>query len=634
MAIPSWPLTVEYRPITKSWGGTPYRAPLATDMEGGNTRQRSRPGDDVGTYTWSQDLSAAETATFDNFVTTTLVGGALSFYMPVKLPGGYRTRLVQIISGPPKYSQLEGGRWNVSFTLEVSPAVLTPAMPVITAVEPRVTGTSTASALIEVNFGTIIRTTTASAGGAWSVAVPYLEDGAYPIQARQTVGGIASPWCVPIEIVMPNAMMRSLRAMLPATEPSGIVYDLINDAAMVKAPAAPSSQNLGRVTDVTPLVRATSATRINASGVLETVAANALRFDYDPVTLAPRGALIEVGSTNLIRNNMMSGGVAGTPGVMPTYMSTFTPISGLSRQLSFGTYQGIECMNIRVFGTAATADYYSITLDGNPAPAVTGDTYTISNWLALVGGSLTNVTAIFQVISEQNGAGTWLEQSVGEQVYTINSTLKRVHTTRTMSQPTVAGSNGYYALYLTPGPVDFTLRIGLPQFQKRDVPDSVIRTNGAIASRYTDDLQYLLPAAFQQGQGTLMVEASQPFTAPTAFPGAASLVGTGDNLLGFYRYSASGAIYAAGRIASTGVGIGIGGIPAANAVWRGAMTWADGSQAYSYNGGAVMTSALSTMPTLINLVIGKFDGLWDGHIRKLIYIPRRIPNSQLPGLGA
>jgi hypothetical protein len=42
-----------------------------------------------------------------------------------------------------------------------------------------------------------------------------------------------------------------------------------------------------------------TATRINASGNIETVNANLPRFDYDPVTLAPKGLLIEEARTNV-----------------------------------------------------------------------------------------------------------------------------------------------------------------------------------------------------------------------------------------------------------------------------------------------------------------------------------------------
>jgi hypothetical protein len=46
--------------------------------------------------------------------------------------------------------------------------------------------------------------------------------------------------------------------------------------------------------------RGTGATRVNASGFIEVVGNTTPRFDYDPVTLAPRGLLIEEARTNLL----------------------------------------------------------------------------------------------------------------------------------------------------------------------------------------------------------------------------------------------------------------------------------------------------------------------------------------------
>lgn len=46
--------------------------------------------------------------------------------------------------------------------------------------------------------------------------------------------------------------------------------------------------------------RGTGATRVNASGFIEVVGNTDPRFDYDPVTLAPRGLLIEEARTNLL----------------------------------------------------------------------------------------------------------------------------------------------------------------------------------------------------------------------------------------------------------------------------------------------------------------------------------------------
>lgn len=49
--------------------------------------------------------------------------------------------------------------------------------------------------------------------------------------------------------------------------------------------------------------RTTTATRTNASGLIESVAINAPRFDYNPTTLAPLGLLIEEQRTNRVLNS-------------------------------------------------------------------------------------------------------------------------------------------------------------------------------------------------------------------------------------------------------------------------------------------------------------------------------------------
>jgi hypothetical protein len=49
--------------------------------------------------------------------------------------------------------------------------------------------------------------------------------------------------------------------------------------------------------------RASNATFINSSGLVQTVNANLPRFDYDPTTLVPQGLLIEGAATNLALNS-------------------------------------------------------------------------------------------------------------------------------------------------------------------------------------------------------------------------------------------------------------------------------------------------------------------------------------------
>lgn len=61
-----------------------------------------------------------------------------------------------------------------------------------------------------------------------------------------------------------------------------------------------------------------TATRTNASGILEIVNANLPRFDYDPSTLACKGLLIEEARTNLLLNSLINGTVLSTQAVAVT----------------------------------------------------------------------------------------------------------------------------------------------------------------------------------------------------------------------------------------------------------------------------------------------------------------------------
>ena len=61
-----------------------------------------------------------------------------------------------------------------------------------------------------------------------------------------------------------------------------------------------------------------TATRTNASGYIEGVVANTPRFDYDPVTLACKGLLIEESRANVLLNSLIDGTILETQIVATT----------------------------------------------------------------------------------------------------------------------------------------------------------------------------------------------------------------------------------------------------------------------------------------------------------------------------
>jgi len=92
---------------------------------------------------------------------------------------------------------------------------------------------------------------------------------------------------------------------------------VVSPSHIVVPAMAPKTAISNMITFITPapisflissLVRASVATFvINSQGLIQVSAVNTPRFDHDPVTLAPKGLLIEVEETNLIpRSNAFS----------------------------------------------------------------------------------------------------------------------------------------------------------------------------------------------------------------------------------------------------------------------------------------------------------------------------------------
>src|SRR5258708_3778225 len=109
MSLPAWPIPSA---IVLQNGFRLQRMldPISTDMEGSNTRERPRPGDNVGTISQTVRMCPADYDGFVAWVKTTLNNGTARFTMDVWLgtsrvnkvrqfikPG---TNLIYVWSGP------------------------------------------------------------------------------------------------------------------------------------------------------------------------------------------------------------------------------------------------------------------------------------------------------------------------------------------------------------------------------------------------------------------------------------------------------------------------------------------------------------------------------------------------------
>jgi hypothetical protein len=94
MPLPSWPIA---NSIILQNGFSLKRMldPISTDMEGGNTRQRPRPGDNVATITQTVRMDSAGYDAFAAWVQTTLNNGTARFTMDVWLGTGMANKVCQ-----------------------------------------------------------------------------------------------------------------------------------------------------------------------------------------------------------------------------------------------------------------------------------------------------------------------------------------------------------------------------------------------------------------------------------------------------------------------------------------------------------------------------------------------------------
>ncbi len=116
--------------------------------------------------------------------------------------------------------------------------------------------------------------------------------------------------------------------------------------------------------------RASSATRTNSAGVLELVSTDGPRFDYDPVTLQPKGLLIEEQRTNLLLQSLIDGTPLATQSVVLTSQAYMLSFYGTGTV----TISGMHSAVVDGLGAYPSRKTYTFTvLSGAVTFTVTGD---------------------------------------------------------------------------------------------------------------------------------------------------------------------------------------------------------------------------------------------------------------------
>jgi hypothetical protein len=325
----------------------------------------------------------------------------------------------------------------------------------------------------------------------------------------------------------------------------------------------------------------------------------------------------------------MQGAVVGTPGTIPTNWSLIP--QGLTQEIvAVDTVNGVQYIDIKLSGTTTATNPNILFVGTTTVAALIGQTWTSSFYLAVVGGSLTNITAVLHVISERSAVGTLVANKNGTNIG-ATGVLTRSSFSTTLTGVTTAFIYSAVRLSITSGvAVDVTLRIGLPQLEQGEFATSVIKTSTVAVTRNAD-VATITGTNFSDwyiaGAGGVVVRVL-PSTVSGTRPA-----------LQFDDATADEVIALRGNTTNPELLIVNGGSPqaqidagtiSANTAYNLGAAWNTDNCAAAVNGGAAVTDTSATIPTVTQALLGS-DGTnyLNGNIQTLRYWPQRIINAEV-----
>lgn len=373
--------------------------------------------------------------------------------------------------------------------------------------------------------------------------------------------------------------------------------------------------------------RASSATRFNSSGTLGLVSTDGPRFDFDPVTLHPRGLLIEEQRTNLLVRSEEWNTLPWTNGTNTVTANTSTSPSGATNADTFtATATGVGSA-ARQDGTGVVSTPYtwSAFLKAgtasfgviSPFDGVDGNRRWFDLTTGTVGGSaVIGAGLISPSAAIENAQSGWFRGSVSA-------------TTRSRATLAFFGSfaDANSSVTLTNG------RTGLvwgAQLEAGAFPTSYIPTTTASATRAADVASMTganFSSWFNAAQGTFLAE----FT-PRALSGTRTVFDATDGTTGEsirLRTVASNLFFTVTDGGVDQCNIDLGPL-VVGTTYRIACAYAANDFAACVNGGPVLTDTSGSLPTVNRLLIGNSaaNNFLNGHNRRLIYWPARRADLQ------
>jgi hypothetical protein len=253
--------------------------------------------------------------------------------------------------------------------------------------------------------------------------------------------------------------------------------------------------------------RASSKTRTNAAGVVETIGNNIPPHDYrnadGTLSTFPRLNL-EPQRTNSIRNSSMVGAVAGTPGTLPTNWAVTT--SGLTQTIvGVGMENGLPYIDVRLNGTASGTAAQISSEGVSQIVAAQGQVWANSIYAKVI--SAPNPPLSYNISYREGDAGGVLLVT-GAVPFTPTSVLTRFSATRTLTDAATTRIQPRIQFNLTNGAAyDFTIRIAAPQMELGAYATTWVPTTTAAVTRIFDLASKTgVSSLIGQTEGTLFLD--------------------------------------------------------------------------------------------------------------------------------
>lgn len=398
--------------------------------------------------------------------------------------------------------------------------------------------------------------------------------------------------------------------------------------------------------------RASAATFVSSNGLIQSAATNVARMQYNPVDLtAPPKLLLEAAATNLAwpsedlthanfakaNSTVTANAIAAPDGTLTAdkIVETVTTGAHYIQPISFATVLNGQTATASFFVKAAERASVMFRLDASTTIIASANNNASFN---LATGSISNILGTGIQYAALKFADGWWKISM-TLTATADGVLRPLVMTSTTPGSYVTVGDGISGLYLWGAqlelgafPTSYIATTSATVTRAADVSSS------AQATRAADNLS--IPAGsdwLNNAEGTLFAEGSRPVLG-SAYPGIASLNdGTTTSFIGFFQNDAGDdKLNSMIRVA----GVDQFGLTAANPMTpggtvRAALAYRANDAASSVSGGPAITDASVGLFKPSQLSVGRTGGgVWGGHVRRVLYFPRRLPNATLQAMSA